>query len=288
MPLWFEKKQLTMNTTIKLTGLALVLLFTQCGNNTGGESFSADMEIAPAADMAPARMKAVPNEAQSFNGGNQAQQADRKLIREGNMRFKTESVSDTRAFLDSLVNASGGYIANENVYNYEGTLEQSISVRIPSDKFDAFMANVSSFAGKLDNRYINTMDVTEEFIDVEARLKAKKELENRYLELLKQAKTVGDMVAIEGQLSQVRSEIESMQGRINYLQNRVSFASLSINFYQTKTEGFGFWYSIGSGFGVGWAKFLNFMVWTIEMWPFVLIIGVVVVIIRVRRNRRNS
>ena len=272
-----------MRNIITMTSLGLALLLTQC-NGSGGENYSADREMA-----APAMKMAAPEEGQQAMNGSDAGSAavERKLIREGNMRFETDNVAQTRLFMDSLVAAAGGYVANENVYNYEGTMEQSISVRIPADQFDPFLSNVSSYAGKLDNRYINTMDVTEEFIDVEARLRAKKELENRYLELLKQAKTVTDLVAIEGQLSQVRSEIESMQGRLNYLQNRVSLATLSISFYQTQTEGFGFWDKVGGSWGTGWDKFLAFLVWTISLWPFVIFIIAIVVVIKIRRRRRD-
>lgn len=264
----------------------LALLFTAC-NNGGGENYGTN-DMAMEAPMVEGKMAARADLAQSVNPAAPADASvERKLIREGNMRFKTDDMAKTRTYLDSLVVASGGYLANENVYNSEGTLEQSLSVRIPAEKFDGFISSISSYAGKLENRYINTMDVTEEFIDVEARLKAKKELENRYLELLKQAKDVADMVAIEGQLSQVRSEIESMQGRINYLQNRVSLASLSINFYQTNTEGFGFWDKIGGGWGEGWEKFLGFLVWTVSLWPFVVALLAVVIFIRLRRKRRE-
>ena len=276
-----------MNTRLFFTGMVLVFLFTQCGDSPSRDN--AQMEVS---DMEAPAAQGFASKRAMEDGQSQPVQTDpsieRKLIREGNMRFETTDVAKTRSFLDSLVTAFGGYLANENIYNYEGTLEQNISVRIPSEQFDPFLAAVSSYAGRLDNRYINTLDVTEEFIDVEARLKSKKQLEQRYLELLKQARTVEDMVAIETQLSQVRSEIESMEGRLKYLQNRVSFASLSISFYQTKTEGFGFWDKIGDGWGNGWDKFLGFMVWLVTLWPFMLLIVLVIVIFRVRRARKRN
>ncbi len=274
-----------MNRRIFFAGLVLVFLFAQCADNASRENVAMDM-AAPEAAQGFASKRAMEG------GQSQPVQTDpsieRKLIREGSLRFETGDVAKTRGFLDSLVAIVGGYVANENIYNYGGTLEQSISVRIPEGRFDSFLAAVSSYAGRLENRNINTLDVTEEFIDVEARLKSKKELEVRYLELLKQARTVEDMVAIETQLSQVRSEIESMEGRLKYLQNRVAFATLNISFYQTKTEGFGFWDKIGDGWGNGWDKFLGFTVWLVTLWPFMLLIVLVVVIFRVRRARKRD
>jgi hypothetical protein len=275
-----------MNNAIKLTGLALILLFTQCGHNGGGEAanYISDMEMAPVAGRKMAADEASPQ----MYSGDAPNTIERKLIREGNVRFKTNDTGKTRAFLDSTVTSFGGYIFNENMYKNEGSVEQSVAVRIPDEKFEAFIAAISSYAGKLDSKNVNAIDVTEEYLDVETRLKTKKELEALYLDLLKQAKTVSDMVAIEGQLGQVRTEIESMQGRMNYLQSRVKFATLWINFYQTEVEGFGFWDKIGGGWGTGWTKFLGFLVWTVELWPFVLLIVAIVIFVRIRRNRRNN
>lgn len=271
--------------TVCLTGLSLLLFFSQCGNgNVANERYAAAPQAVSGFE---AKRSMSADMAQAKPGTNQLA-VERKLIREGNMRFQTDNMNETRRYLDSLVAAVEGYVASENVYNYDGTIEQSLQVRIPSDKFDSFLATVSSFAGRLDSRYINTQDVTEEFIDIEARLSAKKELEVRYLELLKQARTVEDMVAIETQLSQVRSEIESIEGRLKYLQNRVSYASLGINFYQPKAEGFGFWDKVGDGWGNGWNKFLGFMVWLVTLWPFVLLIAILIAFVKIRKAKKRK
>lgn len=273
-----------MNRLLILAGLVLVLLTTQCGTEPGNGGLGLSSEMAPAADR---KMAAAPDASQMFSGDS-PNTIERKLIREGNVRFKTFDVSKARAFLDSMATSFGGYIFNENMYKSEGMVEQSVAVRIPDERFEAFIAAISSYAGRLESKNVNAIDVTEEYVDVETRLKTKKELEARYLDLLKQAKTVADMVAIEGQLGQVRTEIESMQGRLNYLQNRVKFATLWISFYQTDAEGFGFWRKVGDGWGVGWSNFMGFLVWTVELWPFVLLIVVVVVVIRLRRRNKQT
>ena len=75
--------------------------------------------------------------------------------------------------------------------------------------------------------------MTEEFVDLKARLKAKKELEDRYLQLLEQAKNVKEMLEIERELSNIREEIEAKEGRLQYLQNKVTLSTIYINFYKT-------------------------------------------------------
>ena len=147
------------------------------------------------------------------------------------------------------------------------------------------MKQLEGLAEKVDAKNINTQDVTEEFIDVEARLKTKKELEARYLELLKQAKTVADIVSIEGQIANVRAEIESMEGRLKYLNNQVSFSTLSVSYYQESAAGYGFGSKLLNSLKSGWFNLVDFLFWLLRLWPFVL--GITAVAIWWVRRRRS-
>ena len=73
---------------------------------------------------------------------------------------------------------------------------------------------------------IDSQDVTEEYIDITARLKTKKELEARYLELLKKANKVEEIVSIEKEIGNLRSDIESIEGRLRYINNAVAYSTL--------------------------------------------------------------
>jgi len=130
--------------------------------------------------------------------------------------------------------------------------------------------------------------VTEQFIDVEARLKTKKELEIRYKEILKQAKTVQDIVSIESQIASVRSEIESMEGRLNYLKNQVAFSTLNVTYYETIGTDFGFASKFIESLKGGWDNLLAFIIFMINLWPFVLGLSIVVVWIWRKRMKRKS
>ena len=119
-----------------------------------------------------------------------------------------------------------------------------------------FLKDISKGVAYFDNKEISSQDVTAEYIDIDARLKAKKVLENRYLELLKKANKVSEILEIEQQLSAIREEIEAKEGQLNYLQNRVSFSTITIEFYKsvanesgiTVSYGMKIWTAIKSGF----------------------------------------
>ncbi len=210
---------------------------------------------------------------------------DRKLIRNGNIEFLTADVRKTKVEIERIAKEQEGYISDENESNYNNRLQVNQTLRIPASKFDEVMKQLEGLAEKVDAKNINTQDVTEEFIDVEARLKTKKELEARYLELLKQAKTVADIVSIEGQIANVRAEIESMEGRLKYLNNQVSFSTLSVSYYQESAAGYGFGSKLLNSLKSGWFNLVDFLFWLLRLWPFVL--GITAVAIWWVRRRRS-
>jgi type IV secretory pathway VirB6-like protein len=133
------------------------------------------------------------------------------------------------------------------------------------------------------------MDVTEEFIDVEARIKTKKELQNRYIELLKRATTINEMLSIEREIGSLQTEIESVEGRMNYLKDKIKFSTLSVSYYQETTASFGFFSKVAEALESGWSGFLWFIIGLSYLWVFVLIaIAVIYLIVRRRRKRRKA
>jgi hypothetical protein len=232
---------------------------------------------------------AKPDASFSFTSNNQSSPitTERKLIKTGSIEFEVDNTAKTKTSVAELVKEANGYISSEDQNNYSGATRYSQVARIPSDKLDDFIAKVEALAKKVDAKNISTQDVTEEFIDVETRLTTKKELEARYREILRQAKTVKDILEVETQLNNVRGEIESMEGRLKYLTNQTSFSTLTITFYQTISGNYGFAYRFFSSFGNGWDNLLDFIIGLLNAWPFVIMVAVLVwLFIRWRRKRK--
>ncbi len=212
---------------------------------------------------------------------------ERKLIKTGSIEFEVDDVQKTKLSVTDLVKQFNGYISSDDQNNYGGSPRYSQIARIPSDKLDDFIAKIEGLAKKVDSKSISTQDVTEEFIDVETRLSTKKELEARYRDILKQAKTVKDILEVETQLNNVRGEIESMEGRLKYLSSQVSFSTLTITYYQTVSGNFGFAYRFFNTFGDGWNSLLDFIIGVLSAWPFIIMTGVIIwLFIRWRRRRK--
>jgi Domain of unknown function (DUF4349) len=202
--------------------------------------------------------------------GSTSPSIDRKLIKNGSLTFKVSDMAETKKQIDKLVKETNGYPSNEIQSNYDERLQSSVTVRIPAHKFDDFINTILKLATKVDSKNITTEDVTEEFIDTEARIKTKKELEIRYREILKQAKTVDEILSIESNLANVRTEIESAEGKLNYLKSQVSMSTINITYYQAIGTDFGFASKLVMSFKNGWENLLVFLIGLISIWPFVI------------------
>jgi hypothetical protein len=210
----------------------------------------------------------------------------RKLIKNARIEFEAENGETSRTNIEKYCKDFGGYFVSENHQTLPDRLMYYHEIRLPANHFDAFLKSMEG-AGKNLQISVDAKDVTEEYIDVEARLKTKKELEQKYIALLKQAKNVSDVLAIEQQAGIVRAEIESMQGRMNYLKDQVAFSTISINYYQTIGTDFGFASKFVASMKKGWDNLLLFLIGLTTIWPFLLFIGIGTwFYLRRRKNRR--
>lgn len=271
-----------------ITSILVTLLFA-CNQNkesaTSNESFSAEQYQmkAVATDATPA-YNDISNE--SVNAS--ASITDRKLIKNGSLEFKTEAVKKTKLEIEKLCKEFNAYISNENENNYGERLQYNQTIRVPAEKFDLLLTKIEGLASKIDTKNISTQDVTEEFIDVEARLKTKKELEQRYLEILKQARTVEEIISVESQIANVRAEIESMEGRLQFLKNQVALSTLNVSYYEVIGTDFGFAGKLGESLKGGWENLLSFIVFIITLWPFAIALVLTVIWWRRRKSKNGS
>ncbi len=213
--------------------------------------------------------------------------AERKLIRNGNMNFKTKDVKNTKAEIEKICKELKAYISSETQNNYSNSWSYTQKIRVPATQFDELIQRIESLAVTVDNKSIDTQDVTEEFIDVESRLNTKKDLEKRYTELLNKATSVEDLLSIEKEMSNVRADIESMEGRLKYLSNQVSFSTLDVTYYEQGNYHQGFGSKLADSVKEGWENLVDFFIGLIRLWPFVIIaFSGGWWFIRYRRNKR--
>ncbi|MDZ4711960.1 MAG: DUF4349 domain-containing protein [bacterium] len=193
---------------------------------------------------------------------------ERMIIKSGTMNMEVDKYDDAERRIKDEVLRFKGYITNSNSsVNVSGKKQGNIEARIPSANYDEFISSIGQ-AGKVISQNISGNDVTEEFIDLEARTATQRELERRLLQLLseKTAKLV-DVVEVEEKLSEVRENIESTEGRMKFLKDQSSFSTLNVSMFEPSllqtTSGGGFFYEITNGFKSGLEGFTDVISWMI-------------------------
>lgn len=215
----------------------------------------------------------------------QSQLIERKLIKNGTILFKTSNLDTIGKQIESLVSNYKGYISSNRTYKSESRITHSLSVRIPSDKFDLLINEISKGVEKFDEKSVQVSDVTTQFLDVQSRLKNKKALEQRYLDILKKAKSVQEILGVEKELGKLREDIEATEGQLKYLQNQVSFSTLNITFYKLTASESSFGNKFFSAIKGGLENIQTFFIFIITSWPFILIFGLVFYFIIRKRKR---
>ena len=195
----------------------------------------------------------------------------RKLIKEGYIEFETTDIIESRSQILTAVSANGGYISSDEESRYADKRSYTMIVRVPAARFDTLLSSATKGVLYFDLKKINVKDVTAEYFDIQTRLKTKKEIESRYLQLLNKASGVKDILAIEKELGTIRTEIESAEGQLKLLTDEVQYSTLRITFYKISSTPAVFSHQISSAFVKGWENLLAVCLVLIDIWPFIIL-----------------
>lgn len=163
---------------------------------------------------------------------------DRMVIYTANLTIRVVSFKETLKLVKQQLTSANGYIVESNSYSTgDGeSLEGMITVRIPQGTFDSFLQSVEKESTKVVDRSITGQDVTEEFVDLESRLKSKQVVEKRLLDFMEKAEKTEDLLKISTDLATVQGEIEQIKGRMNYLNNKIDMATVTIHVIEDKVK----------------------------------------------------
>lgn len=157
-----------------------------------------------------------------------------KLIKNLHYRFEVENVNKCQDAIEVAVKKYPAYISDSKLTLDNPLLENKLTIRVQSEYFQDLVKDIDQQAKFVNFRNITTEDVAKQFVDLESRLKTKREVEARYMEILrKKAGTIPELLDAEEQIGALHEEIESTIGQLNYLKDQVSYSTLQLEFYQT-------------------------------------------------------
>lgn len=173
-----------------------------------------------------------PGQAQGADVPRAGSSVDRKTITTVRMSMNVKDVPASIEQISGLARASGGYVSDSSVYtnNYDSGTWRSgyITIRVPEGAYISFLGEVDPL-GEVTSKSVSGQDVTEEYIDVSARLENLKRQEKRLGEVLNMSTTVEQVLSVEKEIERVRGEIDSLTGRLTYLNDRVEYSTITIN-----------------------------------------------------------
>ena len=286
--------------TFRVIGAAAVIFLISCKSNPvnfeGGAPGASPDGLKMADAVLPPERQVTEDLVSPGAPGNLSEVVvTRKIIRDGRMEVRVRDLGQGKKMADSLVQKYSGYYADETYNNMDYSHGYAMKIRIPSDNFDNFIAAIESGAGEVVFKNITSRDVTEEFIDLETRLKNKNNYLNRYGDLLKQAKSVKDILEIEEKTRLIEEEVESVQGRLKYLNNQVHFSTLDLqiskkNDYSLYSDNKGsFFDRLKLSLVKGWFGLVSFTLFVIRIWPFWIIVGTLFYFIwKILRKRKKQ
>ena len=193
------------------------------------------------------------------NNQQNAGATERKIIRNAELTLETKSPADGQRKVAGIAEAHGGFVvtsdARQRQRDGESKPEMIVTVvaRVPAAQFAAVLDEIRAMGSRVQQEKITGQDVTEEYIDLEARIRSKQALEAQFLEIMKQARTVTDALEVQRQLSDVRSEIERLEGRRRFLENQSSLSTVTVTLQpsQPLVNTSGFFYKVKRAFGSG-------------------------------------
>ena len=204
--------------------------------------------------------------------------------------------------ITSIAESLGGFVVTSESKQRQSAdasrqdVEVNLVIRVPAAQFDAAIEQISSAGSRVIQLKTTGEDVTEEFIDLEARIKTQKALELQFLEIMKQANKVADALEVQRQIAEVRTEIEKLEGRKRFLENRASLSTISVSLQTptaivVNTSGFGREIREAVADSVGVAReivllFIRFIIVMIPIFILVLLPGWFIVRYALRRARR--
>lgn len=252
---------------ILLTLLSPLLLLTGCATSelsSSGANANTPARAEAAQAQAPAAVSNSTSDSLNINAAPASNAAaQRRIIRDATLTVELDDPLAAARRVVALAEESGGFVtSNEATRAGDPDISQSsnlvtvnVIIRIPAERFNAALEQIHGLGGRIKAEKVTGQDVTEEYVDLEARIRAKQALETQFLEIMKSARTVEDALAVQRQLGDVRTEIEQLEGRRRYLENRITLSTINVTLAPPTplltTRPGGFLHDLARAFGSG-------------------------------------
>lgn len=223
--------------------VALLLVTAGCagaGNDAGSAGGGDGGDAAEMAGDGEAPREGGSDDADSAADGSSYAVADRQLIRTGEATIRVEDFGDASGEVRGIAGEYDGYVSDTDQRSEEIDNETwtrgTVQFRVPSESFDAAFADATA-VGEVEESSTNTEDVTDQLVDVEARLENLRAERDRLRELYEEANETEDVLAVQSELTRTQEEIERLEAQQRQLEDRVAYATITVHIVEERPEG---------------------------------------------------
>jgi predicted small secreted protein len=164
----------------------------------------------------------------------QGPEVTRRIIRTAELSLEADEPETVQRGVTELAERSGGFVVSSSTSRTRDDdgaelITVSVVFRVPAPVFDGTLQAVRALAKRVASEKVNGQDVTEEYVDLDARIRAQRAVEAQYLSILKDAKTIHDILEVQQKLGEIRVEIDRAEGRLRYLDNQTSLSTFTVH-----------------------------------------------------------
>lgn len=188
-----------------------------------------------------------------------------KVMRTAYLSLQVKDVATAVSEITQIAATLNGLVVSSNLSQQDqANVKAVITLKVPEERLTDAINKIHAIAKTIISEQINSDDVTTDYIDLQARLKVAAAAEQQYLQILKQAHKVSEILEVTRQLNTVRSEIESLKGRLNYLENQTSLSAITVELHQHyQAQAFKHW-QLADQIQVAWERLITTFKWIIE------------------------
>jgi hypothetical protein len=198
---------------------------------------------------------------------------DKKIIKNASINLEVKNYKSFNDLLHGSIRKFGGYIAQEEQNQTDYKIENTITIKVPVDQFDDLVAAITAADQKLIEKKITSEDVTTQMVDTRSRMEAKKQVRLKYLDLLKDARNMEEILNVQREINGIQEDIEAANGRIEYLSHSAAYSTISLTYFQVidasaKNAGeVSYVTKVWRSFKVGWNWVGELLIGIISIWP---------------------
>lgn len=161
--------------------------------------------------------------------------AQRMVIYNAEMDITVKNFENARDSLEEKAKRYNGYIVQSDSTRFDDVQQSGrMTFRIPQEHFQAFLTDAEGLSVQVNNRRVSGQDVTEEYVDLESRLKTKRAVEARLLEFMQGAQKTEDLLKISADLADVQEQIEQIAGKKKFLENQAALSTITITLQENE------------------------------------------------------